>query len=74
MYDPDQQRPVLRLGSVSETPSRLSTSELLALAEREMEAAIKRWSEAYTAWTTERAQSQPISAVRKPVGDGMVRF
>lgn len=72
MYDPDQQSPVLRLGSISKTPS-LTTSERLALAERQMEEAVARWSEAFIAWQAERRQSQPISAAR-PVGDGMMRY
>jgi hypothetical protein len=70
MYDIDQQRTVLRLGSISETPSPLTTSERLALAERQMEEAIARWVEADMAWRAEDLQSRPISAVQ----DGAVRF
>jgi len=73
MYDIDQHRSVLRLGSISETPS-LTTSERLFLAERQMEEAIARWVEATMAHQVERAQSRPISAVRQNVGDGAVRF
>lgn len=73
MYDPDQQSPALRLGSISKTPS-LTTSERLALAERQMEEAIKAWVSATIDHTAERRQSQPISAARQNIGDGAVRF
>jgi hypothetical protein len=89
MYDPDQQSPVLRLVSIPKTPS-LTTSQILAIAEREMEEAIKRWVSATVDYAAERAQAQPISAVRHPAinriisreefaarqsgGDGAVRF
>jgi hypothetical protein len=64
MYNPDQQSPVLRLGSIPKTPS-LTTSQILAIAEREMEEAIKRWSSAYSDWAAERRQAQPIPAARQ---------
>lgn len=78
MYDPDPQRPALRLGEpkaiqITEPSERLSTAELLMIAEAQMEAAIKAWVSATIDYAAERRQSQPISAAR-PVGDGRMRY
>ena len=67
------QDPAFKAAVQAPNPARLTTSERLALAERQMEEAVARWSEAFIAWQAERRQSQPISAAR-PVGDGMMRY
>jgi hypothetical protein len=73
MYDIDPQPLILRLAEPkAEKP--LTTSELLALREAEMEAAVARYLDAHSAWATEIAQSQPIPVARQNVGDGAVRF
>ena len=69
-FDIDPQRPTLRLAAEPKPERSLTASETLALREAEMEASIARWSEAFLAWRSERAQAQPISAVR----DGNVRY
>lgn len=76
MYDPDPQRPALRLCEASkpaEPVARRSSAELLAIAERQMEEAIKAWVSATIDYAAEYRQAQPISAAR-PVGDGMMRY